>query len=152
MEWTDEETTLKMYPDVRDASYSKNHEAPFILFLGEKLQWSLLPGARSVGLLSAFNTLPTCKNYIYVLPFISCSQMVTAKAIFSKSFLQSPSILDKTCFSGAERMKRKHREFTAIIKNKLDPYPAPESFSKENWQACQLIHFFQGMLSANQRS
>lgn len=78
--------------------------------------------------------------------------MVTAKAIFSKSFPQPPSTLDKTCFSDAERMKRKHREFIAIMKNKLDPYPAPESFSKENWQARQLIRFFQGMLSANQRS
>lgn len=67
MEWIDEKITLKMYPDVRDASYSKNHAAPFMLFLGEKLQWSLLPGARSVLLLSAFNALPTCK-----ITFMSC--------------------------------------------------------------------------------
>lgn len=61
MEWTDAKITLKMYPDVRDASYSKNHAASFILLLGEKLQWSLLPTARSVFLLSAFNALATCK-------------------------------------------------------------------------------------------
>lgn len=57
--------------------------------------------------------------------------MVTAKAIFSKSFPQPPSTLGKTCFSDAERMKRKHREFIAIIKNKVDPYPAPESFQRK---------------------
>lgn len=59
MEWTNAKMTLKMHPDVRDASYSKNCAAAFMLLSEEKLQWSLLPAARSVLLLSAFNALAT---------------------------------------------------------------------------------------------
>lgn len=129
MEWTDEKLTLKMYPDVRDASYSKNHVTPFMPFLGEKLQWSLLPAARSVLLLSAFNALPTCK-----ITFMSCPLYHAPKWWLPRQFLANLSLSFPAHWIKPAFLMQKYEEKAQRIhchnKEQVGPLPSSRELFK----------------------